>query len=570
MRLDLLDRIGDWNPQLFRELKGKLQLRNVAIAVSVAFLGQLLLLLYCYSLLPHEQGYSTYMGSDFKFSSRFCVGVADSYGSFTCNIDPVTKSIAINWPIWWQEVFRISNWILPCLMVFAGTFVLAFDMVQEERRGTLNFIRMSPRSAKNILVGKLLGVPALVYLIAALLIPLHLWSGSQAGAPPLFVASFYLLLGVASFILYAMTLLIASLGGAHASIVGAAGTSLLLVPIALGSVPFFMVWNGTTNWSDYFTYFMWDRRGDLSLPWFFLQLSHNFWVSHGFTLVNGIAIGLWFWGALIRRFDRPTSTIVSKKQSYLAIAYLEVLMLGFCIGEATESQDGFYNEYGGQLLGILYAFNVVCFIAAIAAISPHRQALLDWARYRRESRRQKSRGIWLHPALIRDLIWGGNSPAPIAIALNLAIASTIALPGILFLLPERIGFFKAFLALAFSVCQVSILAVVAQQLLLMRTSKRVLWAGTTLAALVMLPPIVLIILSVNPSHYPFPWLFSIFAPFGAVMASMHRTLFALCCHVAILGLLSVRLKQQLQKAGESEFKALLTGDRPSVMTNGLG
>ena len=52
--------------------------------------------------------------------------------------------------------------MLVALLVM-GTYLLIADLSREERRGTLNFIRMSPESAKNILLGKLLGVPILVY-----------------------------------------------------------------------------------------------------------------------------------------------------------------------------------------------------------------------------------------------------------------------------------------------------------------------------------------------------------------------------------------------------------------------
>ena len=42
MRLNLLDRVTDWNPQLYRELKGRLQFRNLATTTGISLLAQLL------------------------------------------------------------------------------------------------------------------------------------------------------------------------------------------------------------------------------------------------------------------------------------------------------------------------------------------------------------------------------------------------------------------------------------------------------------------------------------------------------------------------------------------------
>ncbi|MBD0309169.1 MAG: hypothetical protein ICV80_13970, partial [Microcoleus sp. T1-bin1] len=46
MTLHLLDKIGTWNPQLFREIKGRLNIGNMAIASAFSLSGQLLLFMY--------------------------------------------------------------------------------------------------------------------------------------------------------------------------------------------------------------------------------------------------------------------------------------------------------------------------------------------------------------------------------------------------------------------------------------------------------------------------------------------------------------------------------------------
>ena len=82
----------------------------------------------------------------------------------------------------WNEVLFIA---LSVVMTFAllviGSYLLLSDLDQEQRRGTLNFIRHSPRSATNILGGKLIGVPILVYLAIALAIPFQIKTALGAG-----------------------------------------------------------------------------------------------------------------------------------------------------------------------------------------------------------------------------------------------------------------------------------------------------------------------------------------------------------------------------------------------------
>jgi len=40
MKLNWIQQLGDWNPQLLRELKGRLKLRNLLIAAAISQLSQ--------------------------------------------------------------------------------------------------------------------------------------------------------------------------------------------------------------------------------------------------------------------------------------------------------------------------------------------------------------------------------------------------------------------------------------------------------------------------------------------------------------------------------------------------
>jgi hypothetical protein len=52
MALNLVNQVGERNPQLFREIKGRLKPRNILIAVTLSLLGQLLVLMSFSAQLP--------------------------------------------------------------------------------------------------------------------------------------------------------------------------------------------------------------------------------------------------------------------------------------------------------------------------------------------------------------------------------------------------------------------------------------------------------------------------------------------------------------------------------------
>jgi hypothetical protein len=54
MRLTWIDRIGEWNPQLLREVKGRLKGRNIAIALTISLVGQFLLFFSWSSERPYR------------------------------------------------------------------------------------------------------------------------------------------------------------------------------------------------------------------------------------------------------------------------------------------------------------------------------------------------------------------------------------------------------------------------------------------------------------------------------------------------------------------------------------
>jgi hypothetical protein len=53
-----LDRLGNWNPQLLREIRGKLKLRNLIVAIGLSLLFQILPLLFYSQRIPNEDCYA--------------------------------------------------------------------------------------------------------------------------------------------------------------------------------------------------------------------------------------------------------------------------------------------------------------------------------------------------------------------------------------------------------------------------------------------------------------------------------------------------------------------------------
>jgi ABC-type transport system involved in multi-copper enzyme maturation permease subunit len=102
--------------------------------------------------------------------------------------------------------------------------MLVTDIGNEAEKGTLNFLRLSPRSSANILIGKLLGVPILSYLTILLLLPLHLLSAVLSITPLSFLLSTYFALGLWSGLLLAVVALLGFFGGSQSQLMGVTGT----------------------------------------------------------------------------------------------------------------------------------------------------------------------------------------------------------------------------------------------------------------------------------------------------------------------------------------------------------
>ncbi|BAY99110.1 hypothetical protein NIES37_30890 [Tolypothrix tenuis PCC 7101] len=567
MNLNWMNQVGDWNPQLLRELKGRLKPRNLILAGGISLLGQFIIFMYFQTQLP------TKLELVYNSFDRYCTGKLE-YNSRECLVDGF-GNLLINWQLWYLDVFTWLGIIGSISLLVAGTYLIINDLAAEERRETLNFIRLSPQTPQSILLGKMLGVPILLYLGVILALPLHICLGlaGQISFPEIF--SFYAVVVAAGILYYSSALLFALvgswLGGFQAWLGGGVALGFLLVttPMAVTAIPneyplvFARLINPTsliptTAISAVFRYS--DTRLN-NFHWFALPLGENLITTLGFALLI-YGLGTYFiWHSLQRCFRDPNTTMLSKRQSYLLTASFALLTLG-CANWQKLVLEGSTSKY-------LLAENLMCllfldfwlFLYLIAALNPHRQPLQDWARYRRTS---NSQGV-VGRKLVQDLIWGEKSPGLLAIAINAMIA-IIAICGLIILshvqLDEKI---RAIFALVLSSSLAMLYASIAQLFLLTKNQHRIFWAAATVAALIVVPVIVLAIFSPYVRDNNYFYLLSVIGPIFAIAPGTNSispitALLSILGYWSAVGLLIFQLKRKLVKAGESATKALMASN----------
>lgn len=566
MNLPWLDKLSDINPQLFREIKGRFTPRNLGIAAALSLGGQLLLAIAFWGQLPFGQ----VAKPELMIYNKYCMGGIESRGyersTYPCHFDGASHFI-INWQLWWLDIFLSLSLIGVVVLLFASVYMLVSDLAKEEHRGTLNFIRLSPRSAQTVLLGKLLGVPILLYLAVLLAMPLHLWAGMAARIPVAQILSYDALVAAACIFFSSAAMLFglitAWLGGFQAWL----GSGLVLFYLWISALKLDSYEAVDSNASDFINLFnpsfllpylifpfsdrlpMVDNyfRCDdcwASWQWLFLPIGSSVIAVAILILLNFALWTWWIWQGLSRRFPNPSGTWLSKTLSYGFVASFEILTLGSALQTNSDWENNLY-----WLLG----FNLLFFLGLIAALSPHRQAVQDWARYRAASASSQNAGVGFR---WQDLIWGEKSPAPVAIALNLLFTSAlIGAWSLLFSYSDR---YQGLASVAINFTLISIYAVVAQLLLLMKSKKRAIWATAVVGGLAFLPPPILLMLSTEPRDNPLLWLFSGLSWLGVEYAMPSAVLSALLIQLSILGWLSFLLIRKLHRAGESASKAVLS------------
>ncbi|NEP11384.1 MAG: hypothetical protein F6K14_14470 [Symploca sp. SIO2C1] len=148
---------------------------------------------------------------------------------------------------------------------------------------------------------------------------------------------------------------------------------------------------------------------------------------------------------------------------------------------------------------------------------------------------------------MHDLVWGEKSPAVVAIAINLAIATSPMILWTLLQSVNNIHKIRILFGVAFFASWILIYASIVQLMLMMKTPKRSLWAAGTIGSIICLPPIILEVLGIFPEENPTLWLFSTLPWLGLEHGVTTTTAFmALLGEGIVLVLLNLQLTRQVR------------------------
>ena len=657
----LMDRLGDRNPQLLRELKGRLNWRNVLIAVGLSLLAQLLILLVFTSQLPvpfnethltvktvpelnyrfaapptrlfieetYENGatapgqllpqagdYITAIdgvpvasfNEDWGAVSRALDGISPdsqdtitrdaiantraklqierdeqtfevqleriqtpNYYNYYCKFAPSNATMSYNgrqstcqlqaegryyqvdWLRWYGDSFSTLTIVMVVALLSAGSFLLIQNIDREQRRDTLTFVRLSPRSAFTILGGQILGVPIAVYLAIALCLPLQLGLGLLAGLNVLSLTTFYgfLLLNAGFFFSFALLygLLSRWLGGFQAWLFGGA---MLWFQSILGIMWLAGGW-GSGNIGDWLILFspvaalgQIPADPDFSMPWHIAAILFLLFV------INSLIWSAWVWHGLRRKFINPKATLIHRPLSYLLTLCFEVFLLGFSFYYASSSAS--------SVLATIACLNLLYFGLLIAAIQPTFQAMADWARFRHhQPKRQRSNRL-------QDWLFSDNSPPLVALALNLGIAFSAITVWITWLDGPQVSYLAS---LAACMTLILVYGAINQFIFVSRIRRPALWAILTLGMLVVVPLFMMLVLyeiryigtTSRIALLAAPWIIDIEG------ATLGARLFALLGQWTAIAVCTGIVTRRLKQVGASETKTMESG-AAAILPNG--
>ncbi len=556
--LRVIDNVGEWNPQLFREVKGRLTPKTITIVSLASIIGQFLLYLYFEGILPTAEGsYSRYCttttGTDLSYSSKFGICGKDLLG----NLQMIKE-------LWWLDLFITMSVIGVFILLVVGSYMLIVDVSKENTRNTLNFIRLTPQSAMTILGGKMLGVPILVYLFGILAIPLHLMAGLKANISFPLIIGFYLLLGVSCLFFYTVSLLFSLVSHGLGNFQGWFGSMAIFFFLSTMTGVIFEAKNFSTTSLDWIILFnpmvflpylvkstflspgtigYLSLKGLNNLNWY-----GNFWWQNNMVglmliIANYGIWTFWLWQGIKRRFHNPSDTVISKYHSYLISICFIVFNVGFSLQEINS-----YSSPDEKLIS-LQVFNFFFFLLLIGALTPHRQSLQDWSRFRHENSSH-------HPNIITDLLLGEKSPSPLAIAANIGIVTLYLIPAVL-IFPFQESKLSILTGLFLGATMMIIYATVFQLLLMVKSQKRNFIASGVISALIFSPFFGLIILGQSHRSFPFIWLFSAFPLVSSSQVTIFPVMGSLLTQIMVIIGVNYQLKKVLNKAGVSETKILL-------------
>ncbi|MFO8039301.1 MAG: hypothetical protein R6U67_07600 [Sodalinema sp.] len=550
----LYDKLSNSNPQLMREIKGRFKPAQIGLSISGSLLIQGLVLLSFLTKLPistsNNRNPYCYPSVMYSREDRW---VYDR--SLDCLKDS-SGNLLIGWPLWWEHICQTLSAIAIIALVIGGLFLLIENIAKEQKEGTLNFIRLSPQSGYKIIVGKLLGVPLLVYVGIAVMIPLHGFSAIQGGYFLRDLISFYGVISLSLLTIYLLGALYAIKGGQQALVFG----------VALGGL-FCSSYLSTLQ-----TLF---PPGKFAKPtseaiWWGLSLGMKPIYCQAFVIVSLLVLNSYLFKVIERSYQKPYATLLTKKQSYQLGLIANLYVLGFWLSGLSPTQSFVSPRFVINLLTVYSIFLLPVFLTLALSLSPNRQSLQDWARYRQTLTSEPGQP---RSSLRADLIWGDKSPSVVALGIHMlmsimTLAVAIALWKTEDIIWDSSGKLLAILGLCIVGGWLWIYSIVIQWLFLSKLSKQRWVLPVVLGVIIGLPPLVLLVLG-HGSGESFPyWLMLGFgpSPFLAVNSDLLPIAVSTLLGQTLIIVMSLRLlTKQLKRAGQSELKQLI--DRPAIAAN---
>ncbi len=556
MTVNLLEKLGNWNPQLFREIKGGLDGIKIMRYSILVLVNQLFIWMLSRNKLPIASPLGEYKDTVY---SPYCTGNTHRHHlDYPCLRDPLGDFI-INWHSFYLDVYFSLSFTGLFVLLIGGTFLLINDIEKEARRGTLNLIRLSPQSSEKFLIGKLLGVPILLYVMGLIALPLHLWLGLTLHISFLQLLSYYLVLIAWCGFIYSLALLFSFVGSGFRGFQALLAMTIVAIFIfsswnnsseIIGNLinllsPMFIVKHlilagqaNTNNLHHSLSYLVSNLK---SLYFFQFPIGKN-WQFATTLLLLIYSLGILGIGQGLKRcFSNPGSTIFSKCQSYIIVGSVELILLGLALP---------YSHKNSSFFGLFF-LNLLLFVGLIVALTPDRQSLYNWTRSLHQIVPHRQ-GLSFR-FLMLDLIWGEKSPPLIALAINLVIAGFVLTPWLLVT--------QSFISWIFALNLILIYACLSQLILLMNLSKRAILATCVVGGLIFAPSIILGMLSLKTDTVPGLWLsltFPIFWGSEAIDKASPMLIFlSMLFQWSVLGILSFYLTRRLKLAGESDSQALL-------------
>ncbi|MEO1621915.1 MAG: hypothetical protein AAFU53_12905, partial [Cyanobacteria bacterium J06632_3] len=538
------------------------------------------------------QRFSQIPSTKYGGNSRYCLNYNFDAG---CQLEGFLNTPVINWELVWADVARDLSFVMTWGLIVIGVYLLSADLSKETRRGTLNFLRMSPLPGRQVLLGKLMGVPVLLYLGVAAMIPLHLMTAVVGQYPLWLVLMFYGALSAIALCFYSASLWVALLAkglqGLQTWLMSALSFGILMLSVVVEHTDLALDWFYFLNPANILLSWPVDGRADWrgmdDLGWFFTPLgSHRVWLWT-FALANAAMLSFWFWTVLERKFLMPANTSLGKQQSYGLTLCLSLLMMGFNL--QSFSVNGRYWTTMDALWSYLITM-LIWGVVLLFLLLPSKQMLLDWTRYRHQQphplnraraqqpdqpsadrRHSKQQSPRKRHSLLADLMYHDGSPFVFSYVVNMAIVFGVLLLGVSMgsvrgaSSPDIMTAILSWLfcGMVLVVCALALQWIVLSNLLHWR------WvAFGSVATIVAGWPILLLMLGIEPyrdSAFSMLWLLTAFPHSVMWGAGWGELLTVMLSQLTLISGLSMMLGRRCQLLGQSEWKALMASGRVSSL-----